>query len=210
MAKSFMIFCYHDFETKLKIPAAFVKDHGLHLLPRLFLQLKTQPARRSWAVKIKKINGDFYIADGWSQFVKDNDILEMKLLIFYIVAASSLRVAIFGHDSCLELPPSSRGVDRPRFDFVLTQARKYRTYLFHEFAEKADLMDKRSVVLQFPPKRRHWPVLVQKNRLRRRCTLELTQGWVGFRVANGLVYGRRYSFEFDSAENVILVKELKN
>lgn len=137
--KSFFKFCFEDFATKLvtnkhfllyylhvsarfsvyflsfvvvllqSIPAAFVECHGLHRHRQLSLHLKTQPAGGSWAVKIKKTNGVFHLTDGWSKFVKDNNLLEMKLLVFYIVGDSTLHVSIFGQDSCLELPSSSSG-----------------------------------------------------------------------------------------------------
>ncbi|XP_042063762.1 uncharacterized protein LOC121807565 [Salvia splendens] len=43
------------------------------------------------------------MVDGWSEFVTDNNILEMKMLCFHIVGNSTLQVAIFGNNSCLEL-----------------------------------------------------------------------------------------------------------
>ncbi|KAL0450271.1 UNVERIFIED_CONTAM: B3 domain-containing protein LOC [Sesamum latifolium] len=96
----------------------------------------------------------------------------------------------------------------PQFEVVLTQSRKLRISLRKGFAEAAGLIGKRAVVLEYPPKNRYWPVLLD-NRSLPHFRLDFATGWFQFRRENDLRVGKTYSFEFNPAKNVIQVKELK-
>ncbi|KAL2240293.1 B3 domain-containing protein At1g49475-like [Sesamum indicum] len=96
----------------------------------------------------------------------------------------------------------------PRFEVVLTQSRKLRPSLRKGFAEAACLIGKKAVVLEYPPKDRYWPVLLDSKSLRH-FRLDFAAGWLEFRRENDLRLGKTYSFEFNPTKNVIQVRELK-
>ncbi|KAL1556986.1 B3 domain-containing protein REM6-like isoform X1 [Salvia divinorum] len=198
--KSFFMFCSGDFATKLPVPAAFVEDHGLHRLRQLLLHPITQPAATSWAVKIKKINGIFYMVGGWSKFVKDNDILEMKVLSFHIVGNSTLHVAIYGHDSCLELGREQQSVEQPavrQLRFV-KRLKEYhiadqRLEIPKDFSDAMGIGSKGKIRLK-DWKGRKWAINVT---VRNHGVCAFSAGLKKFLTANNLEVGSILFFDFD-------------
>ncbi|KAI3452083.1 hypothetical protein Pfo_008748 [Paulownia fortunei] len=87
-----------------------------------------------------------------------------------------------------------------QFEIVLSESRRSRVSLRKDFAEAARLTGKRAVVLEYPPKQRYWPVLLDHRPPR---MLDMAAGWHEFRKENGLVFGKTYCFEFIPTKNVI-------
>ncbi|XP_042058439.1 B3 domain-containing protein REM12-like [Salvia splendens] len=207
--KSFFMFCIGDFASKLPIPAAFVEDHGLHLRRQLWLHLKTQPAAASWAVKVNKIDGIFYIVDGWSEFVTDNNILEMKVLCFHIVGNSTLHVAIFGNDSCLELGTELQTKEPVR---PLRFVKKLKEYHFldqrleipKEFSGATAVGSEDKIRLR-DWKGKKWTISItdRNNGIR-----AFSAGWKRFLNANKLKVGAILLFDFDMESNDVIKVEL--
>ncbi|KAI3452082.1 hypothetical protein Pfo_008747 [Paulownia fortunei] len=110
-ASFFKIF-FSDFSSKLRIPIQFVKKYG-EMLSEVSL-LETE-AGKSWDVKIKPLNEQFYLTDGWPEFVKDNQLSEMDFLVFHLVSKSTFQVAVYGMDGCPKEPssPSSENLRNP-------------------------------------------------------------------------------------------------
>ncbi|KAK4421068.1 hypothetical protein Salat_2057300 [Sesamum alatum] len=102
----------------------------------------------------------------------------------------------------------SGSTTNPQFQVVLTKSRKLRISVRKAFAEAADLIGKRAVVLEYPPKNRYWPVVLDDRSIPH-FRLDFAGGWCQFRRENGLRVGKTYSFEFNPTKNVIQVKEKK-
>ncbi|XP_047980140.1 B3 domain-containing protein REM6-like isoform X2 [Salvia hispanica] len=208
MAKpnSFFMFCFGDFATKLAVPTTFVEDHGLHRRCQVSLRLITQPAAASWAVKIRKIDSDFYMVDGWSKFVEDNHILEMKLLNFHIVGNSILHVAIYGHDSCLELELQSveqqvrqlRFIKRVKEYHILDQ----RPEIPKEFSDAMKMGNKGKILLK-DWKGRKWAISITH---RNAGICAFSAGWKKFLNANNLEVGAILLFDFDMEDSSDVLK----
>ncbi|KAL1557103.1 B3 domain-containing protein REM6-like isoform X1 [Salvia divinorum] len=209
--KSFFMFCTDDFAAKLPVPAAFVEDHGLHRRRKLLLHLKTQPAAASWAVKIKKINGSFYIVDGWSKFVQDNNILEMKLLSFHIVGNYTLHVAIFGHDSCLELQTEVQTVEQPvRHLRFVKRLKEYhfldqRLEIPKDFSDSVGMENKGKIRLK-DWKGRKWTITITD---RNGGICAFSAGWKRFLNANNLEVGAILLFDFDMEDSGDVIKVVR-
>ncbi|GFP80952.1 B3 domain-containing protein os01g0723500 [Phtheirospermum japonicum] len=93
------------------------------------------------------------------------------------------------------------------FEVRLKKYQKSRLSLTMKFCEAAGLMDKATVGLEYLPKHRFQSVVLDRRPNQYR--IDLTAGWPEFRKANGLVFGKTYSFEFRPRKNVIQVQEVE-
>lgn len=89
---------------------------------------------------------------------------------------------------------------KPGFDFGEIQS------LAKRFRVAAGLTGKESVGLKYVANHYYQRVELDNRRYR----IDFSIGWSHFRSVNGLVVGKRYSFEFKPSKNVILVKEVNN
>ncbi|KAK6129030.1 hypothetical protein DH2020_037227 [Rehmannia glutinosa] len=91
------------------------------------------------------------------------------------------------------------------FEIVLKPHHKARVSLRKEFAVAAGLTGQESAGLEYLPTKRYQSVVLDQRSAYR---LDMSIGWNNFRKTNGMVYGRRYSFEYNPGKNVIEVQEM--
>ncbi|KAK6129046.1 hypothetical protein DH2020_037207 [Rehmannia glutinosa] len=96
----------------------------------------------------------------------------------------------------------------PQFKLRLKKHHRSRVTIHKEFAVAAGLTSKEALVLQYPPKQRCWPVMLQQVPILSWFRLDISRGWSEFRRTNGLVYEKTYLFEYIPDKNVIQIKLL--
>ncbi|KAK4416254.1 hypothetical protein Salat_2450900 [Sesamum alatum] len=92
------------------------------------------------------------------------------------------------------------------FEILLKKHHRSRVSPPKRFWMAAGLSDKKTVGVEYLPKH-HFQVIKLDHRPTYR--MDMGSGWSEFRNANGLVFGKTYSFEFKPIRNVIQVQELK-
>ncbi|XP_057770008.1 putative B3 domain-containing protein Os03g0621600 [Salvia miltiorrhiza] len=236
---SFMKLCLGDFSSKLCIPTKFMMKYRQAVQHSVVLETEYSPTL--WDVKIKHLNSDFYMTDGWSEFVTDNQVGERDFLTFRFVAESTFKVSVYRSNGCATSPISSdvdesgvkrrsvrplkkkreKGAKASRmncvvkegnplcFEACLNPHRRYRINLPKEFTDASNMKVKNQVRVEFVGNgggRGVFHVTVDA-RPPPHSRVDLATGWSQFRVANGLVVGESYSFEFNPDDQVIYVKE---
>ncbi|XP_047961491.1 uncharacterized protein LOC125206254 [Salvia hispanica] len=136
----------------------------------------------------------------------------MKMLFFHIVGNSSLHVAIFGDDSCLELGPELETEEqpvRPMIRFV-KQLKEYHFYdqrleIPKEFSDATAVGSEDKITLQ-DWKGKKWTVSITD---RKNGARAFSGGLKRFLNANKLKVGAILLFDFDmDSPDVIKVEEL--
>ncbi|KAL2240294.1 UNVERIFIED_CONTAM: putative B3 domain-containing protein [Sesamum indicum] len=92
------------------------------------------------------------------------------------------------------------------FEILLKFHHRSRVSPPKKFWMAAGLSVRRTVGVVYLPKH-HYQIVKLDHRPKYR--IDITSGWSEFRKANGLVFGKTYSFEFKPSRNVIEVQELK-
>ncbi|XP_048139917.1 B3 domain-containing protein Os03g0212300-like [Rhodamnia argentea] len=116
----FKVLIHDDFNTRLRIPPAFVVNHlpGL-IIPKRFKL--TNCARRSWHVDIEKVDDGLFFTRGWKAFAQDNSLQFGDFLVFKFNGASRFYVRAYGLHACeKEVPPFAR--KRKRGESALIEA----------------------------------------------------------------------------------------
>ncbi|KAL1538929.1 B3 domain-containing protein REM14-like [Salvia divinorum] len=101
---SFVMPCLGDFSSKLFIPVKFMAEYSQAIQHSVMLH--TDYSTECWDVKIKPIDSDFYMTDGWPEFVKDNHLDHLDFLTFRLTGESAFMVSIYKSDGCRRRPPS--------------------------------------------------------------------------------------------------------
>ncbi|XP_057770017.1 B3 domain-containing protein REM9-like isoform X1 [Salvia miltiorrhiza] len=232
---SFMMFCRGDFSSMLCIPTKFMTKFRQAVQHSVVLETEYSPTL--WDVKIKNLNSDFYMTDGWSEFVTDNQLGERDFLTFRLMSESAFKVSIYRGDDCtkhLTSPMNSRrrvvdedesGIRRGRrpckrkggaqfkegnplcFKICLKPYNKTRINLPQKFSKAANMKVKKQVRMEYVGNGR-CGVSVAVDARPENYRVDLGKGWPEFRVANGLEPGDSCSFEFNPDEEVIYVKEV--
>ncbi|KAH6820399.1 hypothetical protein C2S53_020273 [Perilla frutescens var. hirtella] len=201
------------------IPTAFADQHK-KFLRQVSLELKTDKPGRSWDVKIKKMSEKWYIADGWSEFATDNQLLQINLLIFRIAGESALHVFIFRNSSCLEdpsaPPPTSADDDGGSISAKTLQfVRELKEYHYSDlrmdipkpFALGSGIAPNSDVKLE-DARGRLWPVTITDPNMR---MFAITRGWIKFLRDNNFEVGTFLLFEsVPNSGNVIKVLPVEN
>ncbi|KAL0343605.1 UNVERIFIED_CONTAM: hypothetical protein Sangu_1247900 [Sesamum angustifolium] len=208
---SFFKVLIKDFAQKLNLPPVFVQKYGRMLLGTA--ELRTSSGE-TWSVKLEIEDEKYCFTRGWTYGINgcERGISSRKNTLTEDSDADE--VAELSNDDalrtgiCQTVAGGSDSTTNPQFEVVLTKSRKLRISLRKGFAEAAGLIGKRAVVLEYPPKNRYWPVLLD-NRSLPHFRLDFASGWSQFRRDNDLRLGKTYSFEFNPTKNVIQVKELK-
>ncbi|XP_054781826.1 B3 domain-containing protein LOC_Os12g40080-like [Prosopis cineraria] len=98
MKPSFFKVLMKDFSTRLKIPPAFMKEFGKHLAKKATLETDYD---KSWEVGVEKLGNKFYLNNGWSKFVEDNNLETGDFLVLkYFAHYSLFKVKIYGKTCC--------------------------------------------------------------------------------------------------------------
>ncbi|XP_057771211.1 putative B3 domain-containing protein Os03g0621600 [Salvia miltiorrhiza] len=151
---SFMMLCLGDFSSNLCIPTKFMTKYRQAVQHSVVLETEYSPT--SWDVKIKNLSSDFYMTDGWSEFVKDNQLGELDFLTFRFMAESTFRVSIYGGDGCPKhpTPMSSRGGDVDKIENGMTKGKRgTKLYILPSFFF-------RLIVIMFGLIHQFWPKFV--------------------------------------------------
>ncbi|KAH6765425.1 hypothetical protein C2S52_016408 [Perilla frutescens var. hirtella] len=115
---SYMMLCLEDFASTIVIvflflilifyfsliPAKFVRKYK-EIDRQVSVMLETNDSEKSWDVKIKRMNGDLYMTDGWPEFVQENGIIELDFLTFRLLMLPQLfafKVSIYRADGCIK------------------------------------------------------------------------------------------------------------
>ncbi|KAL0377787.1 UNVERIFIED_CONTAM: hypothetical protein Sradi_3084200 [Sesamum radiatum] len=217
---SFFKVLIKDFAQKLNLPPVFVQKYGQMLPGKAELRISSG---ETWRVKLEIEDEKYCFTGGWiygingcekgissrnNTLTEDSDAggdaeLSNDALMTTDANKKQPRTC-----TCQTEAGGSGSTTNPQFEVVLTKNRKLRISLRKSFAEAAGLIGKRAVVLEYLPKNRYWPVLLD-NRSLRHYRLDFAAGWFQFRRENDLQLGKTYSFEFNPTKNVIQVKELK-
>ncbi|KAK1259853.1 B3 domain-containing protein [Acorus gramineus] len=86
-----------DFSEKLRIPPKVVYFLSDKASKRAVLQ---GPTGCIWEIKLRKAINDWYIMDGWTDFVRDHSLKESDLLVFKYDGITHFKVKIFDQYAC--------------------------------------------------------------------------------------------------------------
>ena len=91
------------------LPAAFGKKY-LEKCNSKKQRLRLKTSNQSgvkWSVKYSKINGRYYLRDGWLKFMKDNHLQMGDFLVFWRRTKLTFNVFVYAPNGCLKQPTSS-------------------------------------------------------------------------------------------------------
>ncbi|PWA94169.1 hypothetical protein CTI12_AA063580 [Artemisia annua] len=106
---SFFKIILKDSAVDLSLPAAFGKKY-LEKCNSKKQRLRLKTSNQSgvkWSVKYLKINGRYYLRDGWLKFMKDNHLQMGDFLVFWRRTKLTFHVFVYAPDGCLKQPTSS-------------------------------------------------------------------------------------------------------
>ncbi|XP_057770019.1 uncharacterized protein LOC130989885 isoform X2 [Salvia miltiorrhiza] len=196
---SFMMFCRGDFSSMLCIPTKFMTKFRQAVQHSVVLETEYSPTL--WDVKIKNLNSDFYMTDGWSEFVTDNQLGRRVV----DEDESGIRR---GRRPCKRKGGAQFKEGNPLcFKICLKPYNKTRINLPQKFSKAANMKVKKQVRMEYVGNGR-CGVSVAVDARPENYRVDLGKGWPEFRVANGLEPGDSCSFEFNPDEEVIYVKEV--
>ncbi|KAI4367408.1 hypothetical protein MLD38_023148 [Melastoma candidum] len=109
----FKVFIPSFSSRQLRVPPDFVKQ--CEIIPRKVILREL--SGRSWNVGLLENAGGLFIKNGWSEFVKDNDLQFGDCLLFEYDMSSVFHIKIFGRNGCRK---DGRGLARKRKQDSLT------------------------------------------------------------------------------------------
>lgn len=86
-----------DFDSQLRLPPQFVKDHAEILPRKATLRIESG---ESWIVKIERIGQHRFFTEGWEKFSKDVDLKFQQFMLFWFDGESGFRVSVYGMSGC--------------------------------------------------------------------------------------------------------------
>ncbi|XP_054781825.1 putative B3 domain-containing protein Os03g0621600 [Prosopis cineraria] len=128
---SFFKILINDFSIRLQIPPALTSMFGQDV-PNKTIVLETYLGK-SGEVKLEKLGSRFYFNNGWSDFVKANNLEQGDLLLFkYFADDPKFKVTIYGKTCCGHVGKSTckqQTQDQKTTKFKKSRVLKYRRLL---------------------------------------------------------------------------------
>lgn len=87
-----------DFDSQLRLPPQFVKDHAKILPSKAWLRIESG---ESWIVKIERIGHHRFFTEGWEKFSRDVDLEFNQFMLFWFDGESGFRVSVYGMSGCV-------------------------------------------------------------------------------------------------------------
>ncbi|KAL8477657.1 hypothetical protein ACS0TY_029817 [Phlomoides rotata] len=209
----FKIIIRKDFSRLLRLPPAFMQKYGSNLQKNVKLRIESG---RSWDVKVESMeDGVFCFSRGWEKFAQDVGLKMGEFLVFNLNDGGlSVDVCVYETSGCKKEFPDARNIrwkDKSSsplyYETVLKLHHRTRVTPRRTFARAAGLMGKESVEVVGE---HHKQFVTLDHNQADALRVDMAQGWSEFRSANGLEYGKTYSFEFNPKNNIIKVKEVEN
>ncbi|XP_057770016.1 B3 domain-containing protein REM13-like isoform X5 [Salvia miltiorrhiza] len=208
-----------DYIKLLRLPPNFLRKYELTLPENV--KLRVDDSGRRWNVRVERMNdGLFCFTNGWEKFAEDAALKFGEFLVFSVVAESELNVVIYETSCCKrEIPLVESNVRKAGggggesnpvlyFETCLKARHKSRISLPKKFSNKEGNMKVGKVRLEYEG--RGGGCFAAALRPQKAGRVDVGKGWFDFRVANGLLYGKIYSFEMKSDDDrVIYVKAVK-
>ncbi|CAA0832760.1 B3 domain-containing protein [Striga hermonthica] len=221
MASFYRIMCNHDFNSQLRLPPQFVKDHDEDLSEKV--ELFTESGD-SWTVKIERIGPDRYFTDGWSRFAEDYNLKSMEFLVFRLTGRSKFEVLVYDisgchkelhflddHEDDYETDDQSGFCgEGQNWKFVKKLTREHTSELEipRDFAEGCGIATNRKLKLRMGKKGRKWSIHLTA---KKHGALALRWGWNEFLTGNNIFTKSTISFTYvGGPSNVIEAEVVKN
>ncbi|PIA52393.1 hypothetical protein AQUCO_01000338v1 [Aquilegia coerulea] len=98
-----------DFQKKLSLPKALTLCFKPKV-PKMFTLIS--PTGSSWMVSVKRVDKDFFLANGWKTFAEDYALELGEFVVFRYKGDNAFSVKVFGKNACeKEVPSTNKNIE---------------------------------------------------------------------------------------------------
>ncbi|XP_073044878.1 B3 domain-containing protein REM9-like [Primulina eburnea] len=97
MSSFYKLLVTPDFDSQLRLPPQFVKDHAEILPKKATIRIESG---ESWIVKIERVGQHRFFTEGWEKFSRDVDLEFKQFMLFWFDGESGFRVSVYGMSGC--------------------------------------------------------------------------------------------------------------